>query len=257
MRTEVGRAEHILWKIVRGWRWKVWNARRKGKTWRRSITQSGCVRADAQRLKDVGTEWVLVDVYFTESCSQSSCQRSNWLSEQNGQPDELKGATRIWGPLIKFKRFIEQLEQKSSSDKIWQVLGERKQRRRSEPHGSRVVCESVNCVTVSLTEAPQGRSPPVTLILEQHWARSFTKGLWPVRRRGENRWKKDRRWELVWSSESPGFPGFPSESLDPQESWCLEGGRMIFVLLTQWWSHCVEWFQIPVSFVCFHYIFCM
>lgn len=87
----------------------------------------------------------------------------------------------------------------------WQVLGKRKRRRRkrrrSEPRGSRVVCESVNCVTVSITEAPQGRSPPVTLILEQHWARSFTKGLWPVRRRGENRLKNDKRGEPVWNSK--------------------------------------------------------
>lgn len=30
---------------------------------------------------------------------------------------------------------------------------------------SRVVCESVNCVTVSLTAALQDSSPPVTLVL--------------------------------------------------------------------------------------------
>lgn len=34
------------------------------------------------------------------------------------------------------------------------------------------------------------------------------------------------RWEPVWNSESPGFPGFLSESLDLQESDCVEGDRV-------------------------------
>lgn len=39
-------------------------------------------------------------------------------SEQNSDPGDSKRATPIWGPLIKFNWFIEQLEQKYSSDKF-------------------------------------------------------------------------------------------------------------------------------------------